>query len=183
MDCRQCTEDMTAYLDGELAESETVEMKVHLDKCDSCSYECDELRESKTLVATHAPELLPAPEIWNNLRARIAEMPPPSGSTGFFRFLVVNRWATAVTTLAATLLLALGMWGYLQYRQTQSDLESYMSDYIETRTIAERLHSLQMAESAGKPASIETLVPSAPENPFAEIRPVSFSNPFRVEER
>jgi anti-sigma factor RsiW len=183
MDCRQCTEDMTAYLDGELAEADAEQMKVHLNKCDSCSYECDELRESKTLVATHAAEILPAPEIWNNLRARIQEMPPPVGSSGFFRFLVVNRWATAVATLAATVLLAIGMWGYMQYRQTQSDLESYMNDYIEMRNIAERLHSLRMADSAGRPASMETRLPGAPENPFADIRPVSFNNPFRVEER
>jgi hypothetical protein len=86
-------------------------------------------------------------------------------------------------TLAAMVLLAFGLWGYIQYQQSERELESYMSEYIEMRTIMERLHSLQMMEAQGNPSVIEAIGSSQTENPFANIRPVSFDNPFRTEEK
>ncbi|MBZ5500274.1 MAG: zf-HC2 domain-containing protein [Acidobacteriia bacterium] len=183
MDCRQCNDDLTAYIDGELADSTADEMSRHLEKCRPCHDEYQDLRDSAVFVVSHTQELEPVPEIWNNLRSRIAEMPAPADAFGFFRFLVVNRWAAATATLAATLILALGLWGYMQYQQSQNELETYMNDYIQMRTITERLHTLQLMEADNTPPSVETAAPGSVENPFADIRPVSYSNPFRSEER
>jgi negative regulator of sigma E activity len=181
MDCRECRDDLTAYLDGEIPDSVAEQMRRHLEECRPCHAEYRDLRDSASFVELHAGEIEPAPEMWNNLRARIAEMPAPTGSFGIFRLLVMNRWAAATVTLAAMVVLAFGLWGYMQHQQSERELESYMNEYIEMRTIMERLHNLQMTEAQGDPAVIESIGSSQMENPFASIRPVSFDNPFRAE--
>lgn len=183
MDCRQCNDDMTAYMDGELEGTVAEDMRIHLAKCPPCHEEYRDLRDSTALVVAHVGELEPVPEIWNNLRNRIAQMPPPSSSFGLFRFLVVNRWAAAVTLMAATVVLAVGMWGYLQNQQSRSELEASLNEYVQTRAAAERLHSRQLAEAEKAPLKMDYFGPEDMKNPFAEMRTVSFTNPFRSEDR
>lgn len=183
MDCRQCNEDMTAYMDGELQGAAAEEMRGHLAKCPPCHEEYRDLRDSTALVVAHAGELEPAPEMWNNLRARIAEMPPPSGSFGLFRFLVVNRWAAAVTMIAATVVLAIGMWTYTQHVQSRGELEASLNRYVHTRAAEERIHSRWLAEAEKAPTKVDYFGPGDMGNPFAEMRRVSFTNPFVAEDR
>ncbi|MGA2261721.1 MAG: zf-HC2 domain-containing protein [Acidobacteriota bacterium] len=183
MDCQQCSDNLTAYIDGELVDPDAEQMRRHLEKCPPCNTEFQDLRDSATFVVLHAQALEPVPEIWNNLRSRIVEMPAPTGSFGFFRLLVVNRWATAAATLAATVVLALGLWGYMRYQQSQSEIESYMNDYVQRRNISEQLHTLQLMEALKKSSDAEATGLGSMENPFAEIRPVSYSNPFRAEQK
>lgn len=180
MECPECCDNLTAYLDGELADSVAGRMSRHLEECKPCRKEFLEMRESSDFIARHARALEPVPEIWNNLRARIAEMPPPGGSFGFFRFLVLNRWKTAAATLTATFVLALGLWGYMQYQQSQRELASYANEYIQMRAIQERMHSLRMSEAAGDPSGVLHVYP---DNPFMTVRSVSLDNPFRSEDR
>jgi anti-sigma factor RsiW len=183
MDCRQCNDDLTAYLDGELENPFAERMSRHLEICPPCRAECMDLRDSAALVAAHARQLEPAPELWNNLRARVAEMPAPGGSPGLFRFLVVNRWAAALTTLAATAALAVGLWGYLQHKQGDIALETDFNQYVQSRMVTEQLHGIQLMEAQNAPLDGEFLGPVTLENPFAGARQVSFTNPFRSENR
>ena len=44
MDCRQCTENLTAYLDGELSAADSAQMRSHLEICDSCTAELRGIR-------------------------------------------------------------------------------------------------------------------------------------------
>ncbi len=180
MECPECCDNLTAYLDGELADSLVERMKRHLEECEACHAEFRDLRESSDFIVRNARALEPVPEIWNNLRSRIAEMPPPGGSFGFFRFLVLNRWKAAVATIAATVVLAVGLWGYLQYQQSQRELASYMSEYIQKRAIQESMHDLRSNGATGNPSSV---LQGYPDNPFVNVRPVSFDNPFRSEDR
>jgi hypothetical protein len=181
MDCRKCNDDLTAYIDGELEGPNAEQLGLHLESCPPCKAEYKELRHAAGLVVAHTRQLEPSPELWNNLRARVAEMPAPGGSPSFFRFLVVNRWAAATATLAATAVLALGLWGYLQHRQGDLDLEADLNRYVQTRMVSEQLHSIQLLESQNAPAEITG--PVTLENPFGETRQVSFTNPFRSEDR
>ncbi len=183
MDCRQCNDDMTAYIDGELDKATAEQMGVHLDRCPPCRDEYRGLKNSAAFVTAHVREIDPTPELWNNLRIRIAEMPPPSSSTGFFHFLVVNRWTAAIATLAATVVLAVGIWSYVQRQNAQSDLEASFREYIETRTVAEQIHSQRLLDAENAPFSEESIGPKSLDNPFADIRPVSLVNPFRSEQR
>jgi anti-sigma factor (TIGR02949 family) len=183
MDCRQCNDELTAYIDGELSASDAKEMNRHLEKCPPCLREYRDLKSSTTLVVTHAQELAPSPEIWNNLRSRIAEMPAPANSFGLFQFLVINRWAAALSTMAAIAVLFVGMWGYMQHQQSLRNLEASMQEYIQTRSVAEQIHGQQLRAAESTPVSWELVGPANMENPFAEMRPVSFTNPFKSEDR
>lgn len=183
MDCRQCSDDLTAYMDGELAESAAQQLKQHLEHCELCRAEYEELRDTATFVSEHAADLEPVPEIWNNLRSRIAELPAPAGSFGVFRFLAMNRWAGMLSTVAATAVLALGLWGYERYEQSRSELESYMNEYIQMRAAQERQYELQMIQERDDALQGAPEAERAIDNPFADTRPVALTNPFHAEAR
>ncbi len=183
MDCRKCSEDMTAYMDGELDGSTAREMRSHLDRCPPCRDEYRGLQDAAAFVTTHSGPIDPAPELWVNLRTRIAEMPPPAGKGGLFRFLVINRWAAAAATLAAVTVLAFGLWSYLQYQNSQDELEASFQMYFHTRVVAERLHGRQLANTEKAPFAEALAGSGVRGNPFADIRPVSDVNPFNTEKR
>lgn len=183
MDCRQCSDELTAYIDGELAESAAQQIRDHLRECGPCREQHKEIVNSEAFVVEHAVQLEPVPEIWNNLRARIAELPPPTESGGFSRFLALNRWPAMFATIAATLVLAFGLWGYYQHQQSARGLEAYMNEYIQTRTAQENQRNQQMVQTqdtAGQDEASSELILG---NPFAEIRPAVFVNPFRGEDK
>ncbi|MET9344360.1 MULTISPECIES: mycothiol system anti-sigma-R factor [unclassified Nonomuraea] len=52
-DCREVLDKVYAYLDGELAEGESVDIRVHLDECSPCLQEYDLDKAVKALVAKH----------------------------------------------------------------------------------------------------------------------------------
>ncbi len=183
MDCRDCSSELTAYIDGELGVDAAEKMKVHLEKCRPCHDEFLGLRDATAFVETNAPELEPVPEIWNNLRSRIAEMPPPGKASGFFHILTWNGWITVAATVAASAVLAIGLWGYWQHLEAERTLLSYMNDYIEKRAITERFHRLQLTQLRRNGYSFGLLGPGTIENPFSAERPASIENPFRMEER
>ena len=183
MDCRLCSDDLTAYLDGELSSSAAEQIRQHLGKCPRCLDDFQALRGAAAFVESHAREVEPVQEIWNNLRARIAEMPAPDGPSGFFQFLVVNRWAAAAATLTSTVVLALGLWGYMERQASQRAFESYMNDYLLMRTVTERLHAVQIRQAKHMLSEGGVTRSSFSENPFFEGRPVSLANPFVSEER
>jgi hypothetical protein len=183
MECRLCSDELTAYIDGELSSSSAEKIREHLEKCPPCHEELQALREAAAFVESHAREVEPVPEIWNNLRARIAEMPAPAGPPGFFQFLVVNRWAAAAATLASTAILALGLWGYMERQASQRAFESYMNDYLLMRTVTERLHAVQIRQTKHMMAEGGVARLMLSENPFVEGRSFSLANPFISEER
>ncbi|WP_327089650.1 mycothiol system anti-sigma-R factor [Nonomuraea sp. NBC_01738] len=52
-DCREVLEKVYAYLDGELAEGDCADIRVHLDECSPCLKEYDLDKAVKQLVAKH----------------------------------------------------------------------------------------------------------------------------------
>jgi hypothetical protein len=183
MDCRKCSHELTAYLDGELPVNVAERMRQHLEECPPCHAELRDLKDAAVFVEAHVREVEPVPELWNNLRSRIADMPAPAGNSGFFHFMIMNRWAAAVATLAATVVLAFGLWGYMQYQASEKEFESYMSEYLLMRTVAERLHSVQLRQAKHIVADGRMAGLRPAENPFVELRPASLTNPFMSEER
>jgi len=164
MDCAQCAENMTAYLDGELSASDAERMRLHLSACALCSGELGSLQEAANFIESYRKELEPRLESWNLVRARISQ----ADSFSPFRSL---RWRVALATLAITAALALG---YLQYQQIQrTALDKYISEYVRER------------EARGKERSIlanEIEIPYA-NNPFIEVKATLVDNPFQSEDR
>jgi hypothetical protein len=171
MDCKQCTENLTAFLDGELRDSSSSKMRLHLDICPSCADEMRSLKESADYIESHYRDLEPCSESWNMVRARLSA----TDSSHWFHFFAPNRWRIAIAFLA--IVAALGI-GYRQYQLLQTrDLENYITQYIHDREALRQAQSIQWNAQAN--SQIE--VPYT-DNPFIEISSISAENPFSSEE-
>ena len=172
MDCKQCTEDITAFLDGELSAAESELVRSHLSICASCAEELRSLREAADFIESHKRELEPRAGSWNLVRARISTADSPS----LLRFFAPNRWRVALASLVLIAALALG---YQQYQQIQKrSLDQYISQYVRDREARRQQQNILSASEASP--KMET--PYA-DNPFIEIRATSTDNPFQSEDR
>jgi anti-sigma factor RsiW len=173
MDCRQCQDEMTAYLDGELPPATSELVRVHVERCQFCADEFQGLEESSAFIDTRLNALELRPQIWGHVRARISAE-PAGARPGLLGVFLGHRWVVATATLAAVAILALGIWSFRQRQVDQRDLEQYMSDYLQFR---------EQQEQRKQP---RLLVPpqDLPEdsgNPFMSIRATMIDNPFRQE--
>jgi anti-sigma factor RsiW len=176
MDCKECTDQLTAFLDAEVSAREAEQIRSHLNACKSCADEWVSLRDSKEFIEFHVHDLEPRPEAWNLVRARISESPVPSA----FHFFALKRWRIALATTALALVSS-GL-GYLQYQQIQRKaLDKYISAYIQER---ETRWQVKPAAVSNAQAGIDfgEASPFA-DNPFIEIKAVASDNPFRSEDR
>jgi anti-sigma factor RsiW len=184
MDCRECKGDLTAYLDGELPGAASERVRQHLNHCPPCRTEYEGLQESVSFVASHAPAIEPMPELWNNLRARISELPAAPRSSGLSAYFLMNRWAAAAATLAATVVLAIGLSAYYQHLDRQrKDLEEYRNAYVQMRTMQERDYIELIRETRADVPPIGIRAHLEAENPFARPPREAPNNPFKVEAR
>ncbi|MEQ4725129.1 MULTISPECIES: mycothiol system anti-sigma-R factor [unclassified Nonomuraea] len=73
-DCREVLDKVYAYLDGELTESDIVDIRVHLDECGPCLKEYDLDKAVKALVHKHCGcDPVPA-DLRSKVLARIAQV-------------------------------------------------------------------------------------------------------------
>jgi anti-sigma factor RsiW len=180
MECENCLDDMTAYMDRELSARRTQEIKSHLEACPGCRDEYSALVESATLIDSHAGVAQLRPEVWQNVRARISAMEAPVPGRGFLGFLELHRWTAAAAMLLVVAAVALGVWSYLRYEQSQKELQDYMNAYIQQRG----------AQDAGSTASVlkarDSQGPAVPRiygnNPFVQADETEPINLFRTEE-
>ena len=181
MDCKRCAEDLTAYLDGELSPRRSAEIRAHLDVCNNCSKEMQDLADSVSFIESRTKEIPLKPEIWNNIRAQLSTLEgvQPSGFSQFWLW----RWPkVTAAALAAASLIALGFWGYLNYEKSQESLRHYMNAYITVRDA--QLYNqgptlaLAKADHNGGGGSPFYKV----DNPFAESLSDKYHNPFRTED-
>ena len=160
MNCRQCTDSLTAYLDGELSPTDSAQVRSHLEICASCAAELSGFQEAAAFVESHKRDLDISPESWNAVYGRIARERPASP----FRFFLPKR-IEVLATAAIAVALALG---YLWYQHDQRrSLEDYISHYVKSREAGFSLQTMNAFIS----------------NPFTEAKPASDTNPFRLEDR
>ena len=168
MDCKQCAEDLTAFLDGELSAADSERVRSHLGSCPSCSHELGSLQETANFVETHTRTLELRPGSWNLVRARITTENAPAPS----RFWIPNRWRLAMGALALAAVFGLG---YLQYQRIQErNLDLYISNYIEQRETQMEAPQVMFSGTEENPYG---------NNPFVEIKASFNGNPFRSEGR
>ncbi len=172
MDCKQCSEDLTAFLDGELNKADSEQVRLHLGACVSCSEELHSLRETTEFVESHNRKLEPDAASWNLVRARIAT-PDTVPSPGFW---ILNRRRLALATLAIVAAFAAG---YMQYEQAQKkNLDKYISEYVQQRDAQLKAQPVNDWGDINSP----TENPYA-DNPFIETKADTADNPFRSEDR
>ena len=160
MDCRKCTDNLTAYLDGELSPADSAQLHSHLETCVFCTAELRSFEEAANFVQTHTRDLEIRPESWNVIYDRIhtARLASPFG-------VLLPKWSQ---TLAATAILAAFGLGYLWYQHDQKkSLDNYISQYVKSREAEFRLQAMN------------AFLP----NPFTEAKPAPEKNPFRLEDR
>lgn len=158
MNCRECTENLTAYLDEELSPNDLAHMRAHLDTCASCRAELRSFEEAADLVQSNTRDLEIGSETWNAIYDRILNE-RPSSRFGFLQ----TKWNQALAMAAVVAALALG---YLFYQQNQHrKLDEYISQYVKSREAGFRMQATN------------SFMP----NPFSEVRQTSDTNPFRVE--
>jgi hypothetical protein len=171
MNCQECSENLTAFLDGELQSSDSTPMRLHLETCPSCADELRSLEKAADFIESNHEELEPRLESWNLVRARLSVSDPPAR----FHFFAPNRWRMAMASLAIAA--ALGI-GYLQYQQIQRrNLENYITQYMQDREASSPVQSIE--RDAGSNSQLE--IPFT-DNPFMEIKATSAENPFGSEE-
>lgn len=176
MDCNECTDMLTAFLDEEVSAREAEQIRSHLGACKSCSDEWLSLKDSKEFIESHVHELEPRPEAWNLVRARISVNPEAPSA---FHFFALKRWRIAMAT-AALALVASGL-GYLQYQQNQKKtLEKYVSQYIQEREARWQANAVLANTPLG--TGFAEANPYA-DNPFLEIKATVSDNPFRSEDQ
>jgi anti-sigma factor RsiW len=163
MECRKCSENLTAFLDGELSSAESGQIQSHLRLCPSCSKELQSLREAEEFCASHHREIMPNPGSWNLVRARLSETSaiPVSRASIFSRF----RWAMAILAVVAIFAFA-----YTEYQQIQErNFERYVSQYMQ-----QRKSQIVRQSTSQNPYG---------NNPFLEVEETVIENPFRSEDR
>src|SRR5206468_8629669 len=105
MNCLQCTDNLTAYLDQELPPGARSEVESHLGSCARCSAELHTLKEAMLFLESHSKPLEPGPAMWSNIRAQIAALPAHSGSGVFWLHSPLQRWTAAAVALAVSVVL------------------------------------------------------------------------------
>ena len=172
MDCRQCKEDLTAYLDGELSPGGSEEMRSHLETCPSCTEELRSFQKASAFFESHTKVSELRPGSWNLVKARISTASSPSP----FRFLALNRRRYALATLVFVVALSLG---YLWHQHAEKrSLDEYIAQYMKAREAGQIFRfRFGGAKTGLNSSSFKT------ENPFIEVKATMDVNPFRSEDR
>jgi anti-sigma factor RsiW len=172
MECKQCTENLTAFQDGELRTAEAEEVRRHLHECAFCAEELSDLRKASEFVESRIPDLNPKPETWNLVRARIIDSRRLASPWRLFSM----SWRLATAALAIFIFAGAG---YIQYRQHEKqNLDLFVDKYVRERETWIRIKTDLTKHDAG----IEMENPYA-DNPFIEIKATPAENPFLLEER
>ncbi len=181
MDCERCTEDISAYMDGELDAGLAQQLESHLAGCRACAQEFQGLKASAVFVESHAPELELRPQVWHNVRARISTAPAPARLEGLLDLILGRRWLAAIATVA--LLVTIGTWGYLRHQESQKQLSRYMAEYIQTREMQEQREHARSSQTPITVADAGNDRSESDNNPFVVVQFSPDENPFKSEDR
>ena len=167
MECRTCSESITAFVDGELDGKERAGIEGHLSQCESCRAEHQSLRYAQDLI-DRIPVLDLSPELWPKidsgltaLKARQSIHPAKSQS------LLKCRWLP----VAATLLLGVLTSFFLLYHANPSSLRLELDTYVRERDQLKTERRVPLSDLS-RPTHY---------NPFAVHAHILVRNPFVAE--
>ncbi len=169
MECRTCSESLTALMDAEVSSDQAKEIESHLTECAECHEEYQSLLNSHQLVERIRP--LPLnPDLWTRIHSEITDVRTEESSwlLGLRSFFGVRWMPVAAGTLGVAFLSL-----FFVYERNM-EMERALQAYLQER------EQLELVEVS---ASRETLSPGLQAvypNPFM-VTFTSQGNPFKVE--
>lgn len=131
------------YLDGDLPEHETAEVKVHVSQCSSCEKELRLL--SSVWISKNSPEKITTPEyLWTKIDARLREINNENQIRSFIKIVPALR----LTVMVILLLGAIFLGNYVG-RVSNDDFADRIDEYLWTSYSLDFLEPVP-AESIGR---------------------------------
>lgn len=172
MECRDCTDSLTAWMDGEVSPQEKSLLETHLDSCSGCRAEYESLAYTYNLTDQLA-EIEVSERVWDGIRSRvrssqvtdIRERQKPLSWLGRY-------WLPTAAAVAALLLLALvGPFLTQDNFDRQDRFATFLQQREQQRQERLRILRQEVFQERHQPRS----------NPF--MQPVSHTrtNPFSTE--
>lgn len=146
-------ENLSAYIDNQLAPRERARVAHHLEACETCRRELAELRHTIALVSQsprlHAPRSFALPQTMQPVQARQRRW---EGLFAFARTAAVVASALMVVFFAGDMALTLGWAPIAPARSTQMDALVEATQVVERVTETEPLLALESAPASEEPA-------------------------------
>ena len=170
MECRTCSESLTAFMDGELSRPQAKEVESHLTECTQCNQEYQSLFDSYQLVE-RASLLELTQDLWPRIHSQItiSDSKRPSWIFSLRSFLGV-RWIPITAGTLGVAFLSL-FFVYQRNIETEQALHAYLQE-------RERFELIQVRVS--QDTSSPELQPVYP-NPFMVFHRNPRGNPFKLE--
>lgn len=168
MECRACSETLTAFLDGELTPHEQNLLERHLEECASCQREYESFLYSYELVDKVGAVDIDA-ALWNRIHSQII-LPPARVFS--FPALFAGNWLRVAATAAAAVTISVGaLWYYPSVAQ-ERETERMFQSYVQQRESAEVSHTA-ILKTQGSAAWHAIYA-----NPFTDHNHGTLRNPF-----
>lgn len=173
MECRACSETLTAFLDGELTTHEQSLLEKHLEECTSCHQEYESFLYSYELVDKAGVGALEAdPALWNRIHSQIILSPARIFS---FPAVFAGHWLRMAATAAAAVTISVGALWYYPSVVEERETERMFQSYVQQRERSEVTHTT-ILKTQGTAAWHALHA-----NPFADHDHGTFRNPFARE--
>jgi len=134
MNCRSCSDALTALLDNELALDEQETVQSHLSGCPECKKEYDSLRWAFGLTERVEP-LQFNPSLWNRIHNEITA--ERSGPVAYIKTLFLPRWRPIVAAVGAVLI-ALFLFISFPNNSVDPALEEEFTQFLKEREMISR---------------------------------------------
>ena len=165
MECRTCSESLTALMDGELNPTEGHAIEAHLGECPNCREEYESLAYSSRLIGA-TPEIGLNPELWRRIESKIG----PARVFFDFRQFLGPPWTAALAAGVVVSVLSMGLYWSLPSENPR--MEGMLNQYVRERDQVELIHrGIIEAEPVGW----------IPYNPFTVSLDSTGKNPFSTE--
>lgn len=169
IECRNCTDALTALMDNELTADEVSALQNHLSQCTSCNEEYESLLYTYEL-ANRIPEVEVSPDLWLEIRSSLVSGSPLSRwPQSLYRLLLERPWVPATATLATLGIALFLMFGI----PTENPKHEEFSTFVQQREILFK-RDRKVLFQGGNLNRLDTR-----RNPFMREVQYTGQNPFR----
>ncbi|HEX8922680.1 MAG TPA: zf-HC2 domain-containing protein [Pyrinomonadaceae bacterium] len=176
MRCLECQPELEAYFDGELGEGTTEQVAEHLSACASCANVYRKLEAEQGLYLRYECDAQPAPDFWDNVMARTAEVSTArnarphfsrlrdflGGTLGQFNALRFSPSATALFVIVA-IAVTIGVMRFVNQRKGAAPPSVAQNEGVPATTPTEPSPEVVRTKSSPEDDSSGGVKPDAPD--------------------